>query len=999
MSDIYDRLHLRKSKIVLIAFNTFLVTISLTFGNNSYKFFFTQQVLAQTSTNHQAEADKLWLKGIEQFDNIQFPAALQSWEQALSLYRKNKDRQSEGRILGNIGIAYSYLYNYNKAIDSLQKALLIAQEIKDRQGESLALGYLGFIHSYYLFRDYQKALEYYTRSLDIAKEIKYRQGELWNLENLGDFYFYYTYLTWKHAIIFDRKAIESYEQSLAIAKEINDYQGQVSALMNLYKSYLTLVDYPTAIKYKQEYLDLIKKLPKPLLTNLLSPLRTSQALAQTKDYRKAEAERLIGEGFIFYRRALSIEEVLESWQQALTLYKEIKDQYGESKTLRYLGMSYIDLGDFPTAIDYFQQSLAIARKAKDRYNESWSLGFLGLVYIKLGESAKAIDILNQSLVFNKEIKDDNTEFFILDNLTNRELWLLSNLGNAYFLSGDYTKALEKYQQSLKIARDTENSYMEATALGNLGNIYLQENNYLKAIEYLERSSEIFLKRTVSEQNGYQERGEILTKLGNAYRKSGNLDEAVKALYYAIDTWEDVRKNLTDINKISVFETQADAYKILQQVFIEQQNYDNALETAEKGRARAFVDLLNTRLSTKTNDSLTQDLGTQLPNLQEVAQQQNATLVEYSIIYDEFKIQGKQQTKESELYIWVIKPTGKGNFRKVDLKPLWQKDNTTLSELVTMSRQSIGVRGRGIIISQNSDTLKTKQRFRRLHELLIKPIAEFLPTKESEKVIFIPQGSLFLVPFPALQDEQGKYLIEKHTILTAPSIQVLDLTRKQKLASQELSKEEILVVGNPTMPKVELEAGKPLEQLNNLPGAEQEAKNVAAILKTQALIGKEASKTTILEKISQARIIHFATHGLLDDNRGLGSSLAKGFGGAIALAPSDKDNGLLTAEEILNLKLNANLVVLSACDTGRGKVTGDGVIGLSRSLISAGVPSVIVSLWAVDDNSTSFLMTEFYKNLQQKQDKASALRQAMLTTMQKYPLPKNWAAFTLIGESE
>ncbi|MBD2456610.1 CHAT domain-containing protein [Nostoc sp. FACHB-87] len=996
MSDGHNELRLRK--IISIAFNTFLVTIALTFGNNSYKFFFTQQVLAQTSTNHQAEADKLWLKGIEQFDNIQFSAALQSWEQALSLYRKNKDRQSEGRILGNIGIAYSYLYNYNKAIESLQKSLLIAQEIKDRQGESLALGYLGFIHSYYLFGNYQKALEYYTRSLDIAKEIKYRQGELWNLENLGEFYFYYTYLTWKHAIIFDRKAIESYEQSLAIAKEINDYQSQVSALMNLYKSYLTLGDYKTAIKYKQEYIDLIKKLPTPLPANLLPPLRTSQALTKTTAFLKAEAERLTGEGLNSYQN-LDFETTLESWQQSLHLYRKIKDSYGESKTLRYLGMSYIDLGNFPSAIDYFQKSLAIARKAKDRYNESWSLGFLGLVYIKLGESKKAIGFLNQSLVFNKEIKDDNTELFILDNLTNRELWLLSNLGKAYFLAGDYAKALEKYQQSLKIARDTQNSYMEATALGNIGNIHLQETNYSKAIDYLEKSSAIFLQRFQTEQNGYQERGEILTKLGDAYRKSGKLDEAVKALYYAIDTWEDVRRNLTDINKISVFETQADAYQILQQVFIEQQNYDSALETAEKGRARAFVDLLNTRLSTKINDSLTQDLGTQLPNLQEVAQQQNATLVEYSIIYDEFKIQGKQQTKESELYIWVIKPTGKGTFQKVDLKPLWQKDNTTLSELVTMSRQSIGVRGRGIIISQNSDTLKTKQRFRRLHELLIKPIAEFLPTKESEKVIFIPQGSLFLVSFPALQDEQGKYLIEKHTILTAPSIQVLDLTRKQKLASQELSKEEILVVGNPTMPKVELEPGKPPEQLNNLPGAEQEAKNVAAILKTQALTGKQASKTAILQKIAQARIIHFATHGLLDDNRGLGSALAKGFGGAIALAPSDKDNGLLTAEEILNLKLNANLVVLSACDTGRGRVTGDGVIGLSRSLISAGVPSVIVSLWAVDDNSTSFLMTEFYKNIQQKQDKATALRKAMLTTMQKYPLPKNWAAFTLIGESE
>lgn len=142
----------------------------------------------------------------------------------------------------------------------------------------------------------------------------------------------------------------------------------------------------------------------------------------------------------------------------------------------------------------------------------------------------------------------------------------------------------------------------------------------------------------------------------------------------------------------------------------------------------------------------------------------------------------------------------------------------------------------------------------------------------------------------------------------------------------------------------------------------------------------------------------ATHGIFDDIEGINSS--------IALAPntsnnkqSDKNNdGLLTAEEILDLKLNAELVVLSACDTGRGRITGDGVIGLSRSLISAGVPSVLVSLWSVPDTPTAKLMTEFYKNLQKKPDKAQALRQAMLATMKSNPNPVDWAAFTLIGEA-
>jgi CHAT domain-containing protein len=142
---------------------------------------------------------------------------------------------------------------------------------------------------------------------------------------------------------------------------------------------------------------------------------------------------------------------------------------------------------------------------------------------------------------------------------------------------------------------------------------------------------------------------------------------------------------------------------------------------------------------------------------------------------------------------------------------------------------------------------------------------------------------------------------------------------------------------------------------------------------------------------QASIIHLATHGLLDDVRGLGS--------AIALAPSGKDDGLLTVEEIFDMKLQANLVVLSACNTGEGRITGDGVIGLSRLLIAAGVPSVIVSLWAVPDAPTAELMQTFHLNLQKQPGKAQALRQAMLTTMTIHPEPKNWAAFTLIGEAK
>ena len=194
-----------------------------------------------------------------------------------------------------------------------------------------------------------------------------------------------------------------------------------------------------------------------------------------------------------------------------------------------------------------------------------------------------------------------------------------------------------------------------------------------------------------------------------------------------------------------------------------------------------------------------------------------------------------------------------------------------------------------------------------------------------------------------------------------------------------------------MPSISLQPGEPAKKLPNLPGAETEAKAIAPMLNTKAITGSAATEAEIVQKMPQAQIIHLATHGLFDDLRGLGS--------ALAFNTSPKDDGLLTAEEILDLKLNADLVVLSACDTGRGRITGDGVIGLSRSFISAGVPSIVVSLWSVDDDSTAFLMTEFYQNLQQGIDKGTALRKAMLSAKEKYENPLQWAAFTLIGEAE
>jgi CHAT domain-containing protein len=339
-----------------------------------------------------------------------------------------------------------------------------------------------------------------------------------------------------------------------------------------------------------------------------------------------------------------------------------------------------------------------------------------------------------------------------------------------------------------------------------------------------------------------------------------------------------------------------------------------------------------------------------------------------------------------LYIWVMKPNGAIAFKTVNLK-----DNLRpINDLITHSRQAIGVRA-AIKISSTSGVSRedsTLRDLRDLYKILIEPIAAELPNDPNQRVIFIPQGELFLVPFPALKNAQGKYLIEQHTISSAPSIQTLNLTRKQRTVLPRANTIP-LIVGNPIMPRLKGETLLPL------PGAEKEALTIAQLFNTTALIGGEATKSTVLNRMKSASIIHLATHGLLNiENTGKDE-----IPGAIALAPSPKDNGLLTSKEIFDLKLNTNLVVLSACDTGRGKITGDGVVGLSRSFMAAGVPSIVVSLWAVNDSSTSVFMGEFYRNLKTTPNKAVALRQAMLTTMQQYPNPSDWAAFSLVGEAE
>jgi CHAT domain-containing protein len=639
-----------------------------------------------------------------------------------------------------------------------------------------------------------------------------------------------------------------------------------------------------------------------------------------------------------YAYSAQYARAMRNYQIGIESSKGLKDKKIELGALIRLAGIFDSLGQYPQAIQKGQEALVLARKIEARGFEATILNGLGSSSSYLGEYAQAQLYLEQALVIYRSLGDRSQEQLVL-----------ANLAKVYYETKQYSRSLDYYQQA---AKNQDDKRLAASILNNVGDIYFQQERSQLALDNYQQSA--ILARSIKAEDL---EGIALTNQGKVLYSLDRLPAAETQLRAAIKIWESLRTGLSDKNKVSFANTIVGSYQLLQKVLIEQNKSQAALEISERAKARALAELLASKII--SSNSVQANKIRQAPDLiqiQQIAKAQAATLVQYSIVND-------------SIYTWVIKPTGKISFHQTKLPP-----KTTLKDLVVATRDGIGA-NRGARTKDDAPN-PTGGDLKQLHQLLIAPIVKDLPIKPEDRVIILPQNELFLVPFAALQDAQDKYLIQQHTITIAPSIQVLALTETK---SNRLSKTPPLVVGNPIMPSF---GGT---QLANLPGSEAEAKGIGTILKVAPLIGAQADKQQVIALMQTAPIIHLATHGLLDTIKG-------DIPGAIALT-----NGFLTSGEIFDMQLSANLVVLSACDTGRGDLTGEGVVGLSRSLAVAGVPSVIVSLWEVNDEATKALMEEFYRNLQLKKlPKAQALRQAMLTTMVDYPNPNFWSAFMLVG---
>ncbi|NJN75135.1 MAG: CHAT domain-containing protein [Synechococcaceae cyanobacterium RL_1_2] len=471
---------------------------------------------------------------------------------------------------------------------------------------------------------------------------------------------------------------------------------------------------------------------------------------------------------------------------------------------------------------------------------------LALVENQLGHHDDAIAAAQDAIeIFGKTIGifEPGSEGDMLQALGTR--LALDIIGDAHLRLNQPTQALNYFQQALTLAEEINDQAGQATILTHTGAVYQSQGDLVKALDFYRRA--LVIHDTVGNESGM---GATFHAMGTALFELQQWPQAEEQLYNAIARWENLRPGLQDEYKVSLADLQSQTYELLQRVLIAQHKTNEALELAERGRGRAFIELLATNF--KENPPAIAPPS--IAEIQAIAQQQQATLVEYAL-------------SDEEVYMWVINPDGEIAFRSVSLSPIL--GSRSLEALVKSTRDGMFI-----------EPYYPGEELQTLHEILITPIADLLPTDPEEKIIFIPQDSLFLVPFVALLDEEERYLIQSHTLLTAPSIQVLALTHQQQAQNRQTNPTNSLVVGfprdpqmakdlvlgNPTMP-INLQTGSPLAPLS---GAEEEAQQIATFLDTKALIGAAATKAEVIQTINSSRIVHIATHGLLEDMVGLGT---------------------------------------------------------------------------------------------------------------------------------
>lgn len=703
-------------------------------------------------------------------------------------------------------------------------------------------------------------------------------------------------------------------------------------------------------------------------------------------------------------RALAVPDVYSA-PTARDLAQAAQDPLLPVRLLINVGSAYLRQPQEEPALNAYTLALDRPELAGAPRLRGYILANLGEIHRRRGQLAQAAEELAEAVRL-LERHGEAAE-------TRRAVALQAGIARD---QGDPDGALALYTRALALYAQSDDALGEGRAYAGLGHLYRQQNRLEEAAQAFGRALDL------ATQTGDQETlWHVYWGLGVCQQAAGRLDEAVASLESSLRLIDARHQDLrTDEGKVTFIDSVRSVFDQLIALHMQRARngaagaYAAALQVAERARGRALSDLLGDQPRYRPRPAADAAADFQPPQEDPLAGFNLAAQMAPALASPP---RAAPQAADGTPAAADLPPLDRLVFHLLDDQTavlVAAADGRVQGHSVPQGREQIAARvaalraalavddrPRGVDVQRHLQSQPSPAEaadplapLRAFYTDLITPVAAALPAAGTLLVVE-PQAALWLLPFVALVDEQGGWLADRWPLLYAPSAAVLDEIRAEPRRG-EPARLHALIAGNPTMPPVPEQDGLAVT-LAPLPGAEQEAQAIAALLdppQTTLLIGAAASLARVQAEAPQQEILHLATHGIAysDDPRA----------SFVALAASSGDDGLLTVRRVLGWAeeqgLRADLVTLSACQTGLGRLSGDGMLGLSRAFLIAGARAVLVSQWSVSDAATAQLMALFYQEYLAGGDKATALAQAMQTLRQRteFAHPRYWAAFSLVG---
>jgi CHAT domain-containing protein len=700
--------------------------------------------------------------------------------------------------------------------------------------------------------------------------------------------------------------------------------------------------------------------------------------ARTTNDRRLEASVLHGwaDGLFAGGR---YEEAWETLERAATLYEDVGDRVALGRVFNSMGRLYRAHGQLAEALKYQLRALDLHQIAGDPLSVLQSLNAVAVVHGFMGHVKASREFYERALVIAEQSSSLRIQDLVRANLA-------AQLG----AQGEFQRAARTLEEVISHGVDSYPSLRQA----QLSWVRLQLGQPREALAAANRAVALCGSAVSDCVSALRNRAAALAATGDRSAALADVTDALNRL-------EDIRKRLVpaDFFKQEFHRAQEGIYSQAIALHLDEQQGGRALETAELARSRAFLDLLAARSVAAAAGEPFVSGGSTPPGGR--ADLRSMGSAQPAVVRDIARSAGRLGSTflvywvaDDAVVTWVVTADGRVQSRRT---------RVLRSKLDDLVRATLTLQDGG-----SGAAMSSASAGRELYDILIQPVRDVLPRVSGSLITVVPHGPLLSLSFAALRDARGRYLLEDFTLHYAPAASIFPFTSTMKPASGSAG--QLLLVADPVLPP----RSRLDQPLPRLPGARTEVEAIARFVpraRSTVLRDGQATESSVRAAAAGKAVLHFATHAIVRDDDPFGSFLALGS------APGGADaDGVLTAQEVYGWHLTANLVVLSACRSGGGRVTGDGVATFARAFIVAGTPSLIASMWDVADRPANRLLPDFYRAWFAGQSKARALRAAQLQLLRDLraglvqigtpaglvTLPEHpvlWAGFVLIGEPE